>query len=406
MPFLAFVRANATTLSAGFLLAFTSTFGQTVFIAIFAAQILATHGLTDGGWGLVYTIATTASALVMVQAGGLADRIRVRALGVIVLAGLALACLGMAAAPGVITLALAVFALRFLGQGMISHLANLAMARWFVASRGKALAISSMGFAVGQAALPLLFVWAAGFVDWRMLWVGAALLVVAAMPVVRRLLRAERTPQSIAQDVQTFGMGGLHWSRRDMLHHWLFWCLIPVLLGPPAFGTALVFHQVHFAAQKGWALLDYVALLPLLTVATITATILSGMALDRFGSARMLQIYMLPFAMAFLILAAAETLAGAALGLVVFGFGAGMQATVPTAFWAEFYGTRHLGAVKALSAAIMVFGSAVGPGITGMVIDMGLPLPAQMPTLAVYFLVAGALAAVAVERVGRVSVPA
>ena len=41
-----------------------------------------------------------------------------------------------------------------------------------------------------------------------------------------------------------------------------------------------------------------------------------------------------------------------------------------SAFWAEFYGTRHIGAIKAMAAALMVFGSAIGPGLTGALIDL------------------------------------
>ena len=394
-----FLRANAPFLAAGFLLAFTSTYGQTVFIALFARAYMAAFGLSDGQWGLIYAGATGASALAMVQAGALADRLRIRTLGLAVTLGLALACVGMAATTGVVTLALAVFALRFLGQGMTGLLASLAMARWFAASRGKALAIASTGFAVGQAALPLAFVAALGAVDWRWLWVAAAGLALAATPVIQRLLRAERTPQAIAAEAPSAGLDGRHWDRAAVLRHGLFWALVPLLLGPPAFGTALLFHQVHIADAKGWALTGYVALLPLLTVASIASTFASGAALDRVGSALMLKLYLLPFAAAFAILGWADTLAGAAWGMAAFGLGLGMQATVPTAFWAEFYGTRHLGAIKAMAGAIMVAGTAVGPGLTGAVIDGGVAFPAQMPFVSAYFLLAAAMAGVAVIRV-------
>jgi len=38
----------------------------------------------------------------------------------------------------------------------MSQLAVVAMARWFVARRGLALSISALGFAVGQAAFPVI----------------------------------------------------------------------------------------------------------------------------------------------------------------------------------------------------------------------------------------------------------
>ena len=51
-----FLRDNARFLTAGSLISFTSSYGQTYFIAIFAAQIMATYGLSDGQWGLLYTL--------------------------------------------------------------------------------------------------------------------------------------------------------------------------------------------------------------------------------------------------------------------------------------------------------------------------------------------------------------
>ena len=71
---LAFLRNNAAFLLAGILLSFTSSFGQTFFISIFAGEIMATFSLSDGDWGLIYSAGTTASAIVMVWSGVLTDR--------------------------------------------------------------------------------------------------------------------------------------------------------------------------------------------------------------------------------------------------------------------------------------------------------------------------------------------
>ena len=60
-----FLRENARFLSAGGLLSFSSCYGQTFFIAIFAAQIMGAYGLSDGQWGGIYTLSTTASAILM-----------------------------------------------------------------------------------------------------------------------------------------------------------------------------------------------------------------------------------------------------------------------------------------------------------------------------------------------------
>jgi MFS family permease len=397
-PVPAFVRDNAPFLTAGLLISFTSSYGQTFFIALFAGEVMTEYGLTDGEWGAVYALATIASAGAMVFAGVITDRIRIRALAALTGFGLAGACLAMAASGHWVALAATIFALRFFGQGMMSHLAAVAMARWFVASRGKALAIAATGFAIGQAVLPAAFVAASGLLDWRLLWVVAAGMVLLAVPAILRLLRAERTPRSLAAGTQAAGMDGRHWTRAELLRQPIFWTLVPLLLGPPAFGTALFFHQVHLAATKGWDLIAYVALMPLLTAVSVGATILSGLALDRFGSTRLMQFYLLPFAAAFAVMAWAETLWGAAAALSIFGLGTGLQATLPPAAWAELCGTRHLGAIKAMAAAVMVLGSAIGPGLTGWVIDAGIDFSGQMGAIVAYFAAAGLLATWGLRR--------
>ena len=241
MGYFRFLIDNRLFLLAGFLLTFTSSFGQTYFISLFAGEIKGTFGLSDGGWGGIYTIGTTLSAITMIWAGALTDRFRVRQLSLGVMFLLAIACLGMALVPNGFLLIFVIYALRLMGQGMLSQLGAVAMSRWFVATRGRALSLSSMGFAVGQAILPVMFVALLTTWQWQNLWMLAAICVLLMIPAMQFLLRQERTPQSMSDNTQSFGMAGKHWTRNQMLRHPLFYILIPLVLGPPAWGTALFF---------------------------------------------------------------------------------------------------------------------------------------------------------------------
>lgn len=365
------------------LLTCLSSFGQTFFIAIFAAELQTAFDLSHGAWGAMYTIGTTASALVMVWAGRQADIFRVRTLGVLSLAALAFACLAMALNPWVWMLPVVIFALRLTGQGMMSHIASVAMARWFVATRGRALSISALGFSIGQALFPLAVVALMTLLDWRVIWVICAGIALLGIPVLLRLLSQERTPASMAKSSESLGMQGLHWSRKAMLRHPLFWLMVPALLGPSAFNTAFFFHQVHYAEVIGITNMQMVSYFPLYTVITVFAMLLSGALLDRFGTARLLPFHQFPMVIAFFIFATHTF--GLGIGFFFLALTAGAQTTLIAAFWAEFYGTAHLGAIKAMAAAVMVFGSAIGPGITGALIDFGIGIETQYIGVAVYF---------------------
>lgn len=401
-----FLRANAAFLGAGALLTLLSSFGQTFFIAVFAGHIRAEFGLSHGQWGAIYAAGTFGSAVVMLWAGGLADRFAVRRLALVVLPGLALACLAMALVPGPAALVGVILALRLLGQGMTSHISAVAMARWFVATRGRALAVAGLGFSLGEAVLPVVFVAALGVLPWRLLWVVAAALILIALPGLIRLLRQERAPRGAAQSEHLPGLDGRHWRRADVLRHWLFWSVVPLILGPAAFGTAFFFHQVHFAETRGLPHLTLVALFPLYTAVSVGAMALSGLLLDRIGTARLMPVFQLPMGLGFGLLGLAQGPLGVAAGLGLLALTVGANSTVPAAFWAEFYGTRHLGAIKAMAAAVMVLGSAIGPILTGALIDAGLALPAQMPGIALWFGLAAGVAALGVGRARRGLPPA
>lgn len=399
--FMHFLRANTPWLLAGFFLTFASGFGQTFFIAVFAGEIRAEFDLTHGSWGSLYAFATMASAAVMIFAGGLPDRFRVRHIGAGVLAGLAGAALAMAMAQALWALILALFALRLFGQGLMGHMSMVAMARWFVATRGRAVSIAGLGVAAAEALLPITFVALLGIFDWRLLWIAAAMVLLALTPVLYTLLRSERTPQSFAAETGSTGMSGRMWTRNAALRHWLFWAMVPVILGPAAWNTAFFFHQVHVADAKGWTHLELAALFPLFTAASIGFMLLAGWFVDRFGTTRLAMFYLLPLALGYGLLSFATVPTFGAIAMVLMGASAGMNTTMMATFWADFYGTRHLGAIRATIAAVMVLGTALGPAITGRLIDLGLTLPEQALGIALYFALCAVVVGFATQRAAQ-----
>ncbi len=383
-----FVVENAPFLGAGALLAFMSVFGQTFFISIFGGEIRSEFNLSNGDWGGLYMVATMGSAVLMIWAGGLADVLRVRLLGIIVVIALGLACIAMSVNESAVVLVGIIFLLRLMGQGMAIHVSAVAMARWFVAARGRALAIAGLGFMVGEAFLPLLMVWLKSIFDWRTLWLCFGLFCIAISPLLAWLLRQERTPQSVAEETETLGLEDMHWTRREALKHPVFWLLVPAITFFSAFGTVFWFQQVIFAEVKGFSHLALVSVFPLGTAALAVSSILFGWAIDRFGARRLLPLYILPYVLAFILHWYTESLAVTAVAVVLMGIAGGGHGTLLNACWAEFYGTKHIGSIKSAATAVMVFGSAVGPGLSGWLIDLGIGLEVQMLGFAASFVFA------------------
>ncbi|GAF89019.1 unnamed protein product, partial [marine sediment metagenome] len=64
--------------------------------------------------------------------------------------------------------------------------------------------------------------------------------------------------------------------------------------------------------------------------------------------------------------------------MILLGFSYGMSSTLFGAIWPEVYGTLHLGSLRAITVSLMVFMSAAGPGVTGWLIDLGVPFSTQL----------------------------
>ncbi|WP_438974534.1 MFS transporter [Roseicyclus sp.] len=383
---LSFLAENRRWLATGILLALGACLGHTWFIALFAGEIRAEFGLSDGQWGLIYTAATLSSAALLFGRGGWADTVPLSRLAPMVAIAFAGAAVLMALGQTIWTLGIAVFLLRFCGQGMFSHIQQTAMARWFITTRGRAMAIANLGYTTGQILLPLPAVLLMGWIGWRMSWlVVAAILLMFILPLLVVLLRQDRAPQgSTGGMIGAPGLGGQHWRRREALRHWLFWALVPLMLTPGYVGTVVFFHQVHVAEIKGWTLIAMAPAYPAWALSEVAAAFVAGWAADRFGPARLLPLTVLPMGVGIALIGMGETPLAWITGIGLIGVTQGMTNTVWGTLLPATYGTNHIGSVRAVAAAVLVVSTALGPGMGGVIIDAGISVPQQAGAMALW----------------------
>lgn len=399
---ISFLRDNARWLGTGFLLTFASAFGQTWFISLFAGEIKAAYGLTDGSWGSLYTVATLAAAALLFARGALADTMPLVRLAPLTTLAFAAAAATIALGGPLWSLGLAIFGLRFCGQGMFGHIAMTAMGRWFRARRGRAVSIASLGYSAAEVVLPLTAVALLAAIGWRATWgVAAGALALGAAPLLWVLLAQGRAPQGSLDTDGTPGLHARHWTRADALGHWLFWALLPILLTPGFIGTVTFFHQVHIAGVKGWTLAQMAPGYSVYAALTVAASLGAGWAADRFGAARLLPFLLLPMGLGVALIGPAGPVAGWFAALALLGLTQGMAGALWGAFLPGVYGTRHLGSVRSLATTVMVVSTAAGPGITGLLIDAGIDFPRQSLTLGLWCLVLSVVAEVIRRRLAR-----
>ena len=382
---LAFYRDNARWLIGGFLLTLFSAFGQTFFISIFGAEIRETFELSHGQFGSVYMVATLASALSLPFVGRVVDHASVALCATASILILAVAAGSMALIQSVPLLVVSIYLLRLFGQGMMGHIALTAMGRWYSLNRGKAVSFSSIGHQASEAMAPILFVTIALAVGWRNAWlVAAAILVLVALPAIVLLMRVERVARSDAATVARDNEVGRQWRRSEVMRDPLFWLMCCGILSPAFIGTSLWFHQDYLIELNNWPPPAYYASFALMAGTTFCVSLLTGFAIDRWSAIQLLPFFMAPLGGACLVLGSYGGVPAIYLTMLLMGFSYGISSALFGALLPEIYGTRHLGSVRSIVLAFMVFFSAAGPGVTGLLIDAGISFPTQLLFIAGY----------------------
>lgn len=376
-----FLRRNLRFLGFGFLTAFFSSVGQTYYIAVYGPAIREEFGLSHGDFGGLYAIGTTASALCLVWAGRLIDRFDLRLFIVGTVACLIAAATLMSQVQGILWLAVAIFALRFSGQGLMSHTAITTMGRYFDRERGRAVAIALLGFPAGVALFPAFGLFMLDRFDWRTCWLLLAIgLVVGLLPLLLWLLRGhgerDHAHQIQLQRGDGSDTGGLHrsalprqWTRGEVLRDPRFYLLAVATTSSSFVGTGYFFHYTVFAEARDWSAAVMATAFVGYTIGNIAANLVTGPSIDRWSARRLMPGFLLPMAAASAVIAVGDTPSHAILAWVLLGITGGCGQTLLGAIWAELYGVVSLGGIKAIVTALGVLASAGSPVVMGFLFD-------------------------------------
>ncbi len=393
----------------GTLASLASAPGQTLVISLFNADIRAAFSLSHGEFGTAYMIATLASAVVILWSGKLIDRYDLRIVFGVTTIGLCLACLVAGSSTGWLTLLLALFLLRHFGQGLMSHIAVTSVNRYYQTVRGKASAIVNQGFTLAEATLPITISALIAAIGWRYSWyVLGTIAAGIVLPLLLLLIADHRRRHGryldqmalLDADIGTENLSGSQrqWTRTEMLRDPRFYGVLPVVLAPAFLNTGLMFHHQHIVLSKGWELETWYLLLMAYAASSITFSMLAGILVDRNGARTLMPLFTLPMIFGGLALMAGNNDAWIFGVLLSFGAAAGMTSAVTSPFWAEVYGVQHLGAIKAVATAVMIFASAMSPALYGAMFDGGVSVQAIGLLNIVFVAFASACAWMALRR--------
>ena len=375
-----FLRTNFKTVSFGWVLTFLSSFGQTFLISLYVPELIKTFAISEGTFGSIYALGTVIASVVLITVGHTIDHKPVKKVVFLNFIGLILSCLLLSfSAYHIALLIIAMIGLRLTGQGMLSHISQTVMSRFYGANRGKALSIAALGFPMGEAIFPICITTLIVTFGFEVAaQASAAFLILYLFLLSFRDLSYFDTEQSIAQKpslkVLAKDFSGIIKDRR-------FAIMMPSTFMLSFTSTAVFLYQYTFVEEKGWSVSLYAAFFTGYAITRFVMSIVGGLWVDKFTAKKLYRFFLIPQALGLLPFAFMDSIIGALLFLIATGITTGVAGTVKSAVLAEVYGTQKLGAVNSLFSMSMILSTAAAPLLIGFLIDQGVAFPYLMLTL-------------------------
>ena len=356
----------------GFIFTFFSSFGQSYFLGLFNSSIRETLSITHGQFGSIYASATLCSSFLLIWVGKKIDDINIFKFALFVIILLSFACFFFSQVSSILLLFIAIFLMRFSGQGMMSHTASTTISRYFTRTRGRALSISWFGLSSAEFILPVLMVYLLSIIDWKNLWIIFSIIVLVVLPLTSFLLIKNLNLDSREinnEDIEEIKIK--QWRRIEVIKDYRFYIVCLNMLAMPWIFTGFAVFQSFIQTSKGWGPYIIAQSFMSYSILSVLTLFISGFLIDKFTSRKLLIYMNIPLLISVIVLFYFDTPVTAFVFLGFVGISNGFANILGSSTWAELYGVKHLGSIKALTTALMVFATAFGTALFGFLIDIG-----------------------------------
>ena len=356
----------------GFIFTFFSSFGQSYFLGLFNSSIREALSISQGQFGSIYASATLLSGFVLIWVGKKIDEINIFKFAFFAIILLSFSCFFFSKISSITILFIAIFLMRFSGQGMLSHTATTTISRYFTKSRGKALSTSWFGLSTAEFILPVLIIYLLTVYDWRNIWIYISILIILILPIASFLLLKDLNFESREQDNRNSNNLTIkNWKRKEVLKDYRFYILCANMLAMPWIVTGTFVYQSFILTSKGWGPFVIAQSFMVYSALSVVTLFIAGFLIDKFTSRKILIYMNIPLLLSVFVIINFNHPLTSFVFLGLIGVSNGLANVLGSSTWAEIYGVKHIGSIKALTTALMVFATAFGTALFGILIDKG-----------------------------------
>ena len=357
----------------GFIFTFFSSFGQSFFLGLFNSSIRDTLSITQGQFGSIYASATLLSSFLLIWVGKKIDDINIFKFAFFVTLLLSFSCFFFSKISSIVFLFLAIFLMRFSGQGMMSHTATTTISRYFTKSRGKALSTCWFGLSTAEFILPVLIVYLLTITSWQNIWISISILVLIFLPMASFTLIKNLNFDSREElkNIDSKEKDIKQWKRIEVIKDYRFYIVCLNMLAMPWIATGVFVYQSFITESKMWGTFVIAQAFMVYSILSVVTLLVSGFLIDKFTSRKLLIFMNIPLLFSTVVLIFFDTPITAFIFLGLIGISNGLANVLGSSTWAEIYGVKYIGSIKALTTALMVFSTAFGTALFGLLIDSG-----------------------------------
>ena len=383
----------------GFTFTFFSSFGQSFFLGIFNSSIRSELSISHGQFGTIYATATLLSSLIIIWLGKKIDDINISKFAFIVIILLAFSCFLFSKISTISILFISIFLMRFSGQGMMSHTASTTISRYFTKSRGKALSTIWFGLSTAEFILPVVMIYLLSIFHWRSIWVAISLLVIIFLPITSYLLvkNLNLTSRETLNESDSKDNVIKNWKRIEVIKDYRFYIICANMLAMPWIATGTFVYQSYILDSKNWGLYTIAKSFMSYSILSVITLFIAGILIDKFTSRRLIIFMNIPLLLSTFVIIYFDQQITAFLFLGLIGVSNGLANVLGSSTWAEIYGVKHIGSIKALTTALMVFSTAFGTAFFGILIDKGFSIE-QIAIISAVYIATALLALILVRK--------
>ena len=161
------------------------------------------------------------------------------------------------------------------------------------------------------------------------------------------------------------------WKRIEVIKDPRFYIICLNMLAMPWIATGVFVYQSFITESKEWGTFVIAQSFMIYSILSVVTLSCSGFLIDKFTSRKLLIFMNIPLIFSMLVLIFFKIDISAFIFLGLIGISNGLANVLGSSTWAEIYGVRHIGSIKALTTALMVFSTAFGTALFGLLIDKG-----------------------------------